>query len=56
MYKFTYSIQNTDSIFAQDIPSRSMAREELRNIKASGYKGAKIVRTEWIVVNSKQVR
>lgn len=56
MYKFTYAVQNADSIFAQDIPSRSMAREELRNIKACGYKDAQIVRTEWIVVNSKQVR
>lgn len=56
MYKFTYAVQNTDSIFAQDIPSRSMAREELRNIKACGYKDAQIVRTEWIVVHSKQVR
>lgn len=56
MYKFTYAVQNTDSIFAQDIPSRSMAREELKQIKANGFKDAKIVRSEWIIVNSKQVR
>lgn len=56
MYKFIYSIQNAESIFADDLPTRSMAREELRQVKASGYKDAKIVRSEWIVVNSKQVR
>lgn len=56
MYKFTYSVQNSDYTFADDIPTRSMARLELKEIKASGYKDAKIIRSEYIQINQKQVR
>lgn len=56
MYKYLYSVQNAQNIFADDLPTRSMAREELKQIKASGFKDAKIVRSEWIIVNSKQIR
>ncbi len=56
MYKFTYAVQNTDSIFAQHIPSRSMAREELRNIKACGYKDAQIVQRKYKLDTVRQVR
>lgn len=56
MYKFTYSVQNSDYTFADDIPTRSMARLELKEIKASGVKDAKIIRSEFIQINQKQVR
>lgn len=56
MYKFTYSVQNSDYTFADDIPTRSMARLELREIKASGYKDAKIVREEYLLITTRQVR
>jgi hypothetical protein len=56
MYKFNYSVQNSDYTFADDLPSRSMAREELKEVKALGYKDAKIIRTEYIQVSQRQVR
>lgn len=54
--KFTYTIQDTNNLFADDIPSRSIAREELKEIKALGYKAAKIIRQEFVLLAQKQVR
>lgn len=56
MYKFTYTVQNSTYTFADDLPSRSLARQELREVKALGYKDAKIIRTEYIQVSQRQVR
>lgn len=54
--KFNYTVQDSNNLFADDIPSRSIAREELREIKASGYKDAKIVREEFVKISEKVVR
>lgn len=56
MYKFTYTIQNANYTFADDLPSRSLARAELKEVKALGYVDAKIIRTEYIQISQKQVR
>lgn len=56
MYKFNYTVQSTDTLFATDLPTREMARSELREIKALGYKDAKIIRQEFILVGEKSVR
>lgn len=54
--KFTYTIQDTNNLFADDIPSRSLARQELREVKSLGYTDAKIVREEWVKLSTKAVR
>lgn len=54
--KYCYTVQDTQHLFADDIPSRSIAREELKEIKALGYKGAKIIRQEFVLLAQKQVR
>jgi hypothetical protein len=54
--KYSYTVQDTNNLFADDIPTRECAREELRQVKALGYSDAKIVREEYIFVTSKQVR
>lgn len=54
--RYNYTVQDSNNLFADDIPSRSIAREELREIKALGYKDAKIIRTEYIQVAQRQVR
>lgn len=54
--KFTYTIQDTNTLFADDIPSRSLARQELREVKSLGYTEAKIVREEWVKLSTKAVR
>lgn len=58
MAKFTYNytVQSSDTIFADDIPTREIARLELREVKAMGYKDAKIIREEFIKVSERQVR
>ena len=56
MYKFNYTVQSTDTLFATDLPTREMARSELREIKALGYKDAKIIRQEFVLLAQKQVR
>lgn len=55
-FKFNYTVQSSDTIFADDIPTREIARLELREVKAMGYKDAKIIREEFLLVNSKQIR
>lgn len=55
-FKFNYTVQSSDTIFADDIPAREIARLELREVKAMGYKDAKIIREEFLLVNSKQIR
>lgn len=54
--KYSYTIQDTNNLFADDIPSRELARSELRQIKALGYKDAKIVREEFVKISEKVVR
>ena len=58
MSKFTYNytVVSNDTLFANDLPTRDLARAELREIKALGYKDARIVREEFILVSTKQVR
>lgn len=56
MYKFNYTVQSANAIFATDLPTREMARSELREIKALGYKDARIVREEYLLVTTRQVR
>lgn len=54
--KFNYTVQDSNNLFADDIPSRSVAREELRQVKALGYKNARIVREEFVKISEKVVR
>lgn len=54
--KFNYTVQDSDNLFADDIPSRAIAREELREIKALGYKDARIVREEFVKISEKVIR
>lgn len=54
--KYSYTIQDTDNLFTDDIPSRSLAREELKEVKSLGYTDAKIIREEYILLSKKQVR
>ena len=58
MSKFTYNytVVSNDNIFATDLPTRELARNELREIKALGYKDAKIIRSEYLLVTTRQVR
>ena len=54
--KFNYTVQDSNNLFADDIPSRELARSELREIKALGYKDAKIVREEFVKISEKVIR
>lgn len=54
--KYSYTIQDSNNLFADDIPSRSLARQELKEVKSLGYKDAKIVREEYVLLSKKQVR
>lgn len=54
--KYSYTIQDTNNLFADDIPSRSLARQELKEVKSLGYTEAKIVREEWVKLSTKAVR
>lgn len=56
MYKYNYTVVSNDTLFATDLPTRDLARAELREIKALGYKDAKIIRQEFILVNEKSIR
>lgn len=55
-YKFNYTVQTSDVIFANDLPTRELARAELREIKALGYKDAKIVREEYLLITTRNIR
>lgn len=54
--RYSYTVQDTNNLFADDIPSRSIAREELKEVKALGYTEAKILREEWVKLSTKAVR
>jgi len=54
--RYNYTVQDSNNLFADDIPSRSIAREELKEIKALGYKDAKIVREEFVKISEKVIR
>lgn len=54
--KYSYTVQDSNNLFADNIPSRDLARSELREIKALGYKDAKIVREEFVKISEKVVR
>lgn len=54
--KYSYTIQDSNNLFADDIPSRSLARQELKEVKSLGYKEAKILREEWVKLSTKAVR
>lgn len=54
--KYSYTIQDTSNLFADDIPSRYLARQELKEVKSLGYKDAKIIREEWVKLSTKAVR
>lgn len=54
--RYSYTVQDSNNLFADDIPSRSIAREELREVKALGYKDARIIREEYVLLSQKQVR
>lgn len=54
--KYSYTIQDTNNLFADDIPSRSLARQELKEVKSLGYTQAKIIREEWVKLSTKAVR
>lgn len=54
--RYNYTVQDSNKLFADDIPSRSIAREELREVKALGYKNARIVREEFVKISEKVVR
>ena len=54
--KFNYTIQNEDQIFCDNIDSRHSARNRLREVKSLGFKTAKIVREEYVLLSQKVVR
>ena len=54
--RYNYTVQDPNNLFADDIPSRSIAREELREVKALGYKNARIVREEFVKISEKVIR
>lgn len=54
--KYSYTIQDTNNLFADDIPSRSLARAELKEVKSLGYTEAEIIREEWVKLSTKAVR
>lgn len=54
--KYSYTIQDTNNLFADDIPPRSLTRQELKEVKSMGYKDAKIIREEWVKLSTKAVR
>ena len=55
-FKYNYTVVSNDTLFANDLPTRDLARAELREIKALGYKDARIVREEYLLVTTRQVR
>jgi len=55
-FKFNYTVQSSELVFANDLPTRELARNELREVKALGYCDAKIIREEYIKVSERQVR
>lgn len=55
-FKFNYTVQSADTIFADGLPTREIARLELKEVKALGYKDAKIIREEYLKVSERQVR
>lgn len=55
-FKFNYTVQSSEIVFANDLPTRELARNELREVKALGYSDAKIIREEFIKVSERQVR
>ena len=55
-FKYSYTVQDTNNLFADDIPTRALARAELQQVKQMGFPEAKIVREDWLFVTSKQVR
>jgi hypothetical protein len=54
--KFTYTIQDENTLFADNIESRDSARNRLREVKALGHNQAKIIREEYFLLSQKQVR
>ena len=54
--KFTYTIQDENTLFADNIESRDSARNHLREVKALGHTQAKIIREEYFLLSQKQVR
>lgn len=54
--RYSYKVEDTNNLFADDIPSRQLARLELKQIKALGYKDARIIREEWIQIATKAIR
>jgi len=54
--KYSYTVQDSANTFSNDLPTRDIARSELREIKALGYKDAKIIREEWVQLATKVVR
>lgn len=54
--RYNYKVEDTNNLFADDIPSRELARSELRQIKALGYKDARIVREEYVKIAEKVIR
>lgn len=54
--RYSYKVEDTNNLFADDIPSRQLARLELKQIKALGYKDAKIIREEYVKISERQVR
>lgn len=56
IYNYTVISDEANSIFANDLPTRSLARAELKEIKALGYKDAKILREEYLLITTRQVR
>lgn len=54
--KFNYTIQDENTLFANNIDSRDSARSRLREVKALGHTEAKIIREEYFLLSQKQVR
>jgi len=55
-FKYSYKIVAKLECITEGLATRSVARNELREVKAMGYADAKIVREEYLLVNTRQVR
>ena len=53
--KFEYLITDYNNLFAV-CSTREESRKELREVKALGYKDAKIVREEFVKISEKVIR
>ena len=53
---YTYEIVANNTAIVTDLESRSIARDELKLVKKTGYTDAKIIQRQYVLVKEAQVR